>query len=219
MLSLLELRHHSAFPALAHQSPGSCVFVASGFSALQTDLDWITPQAFLVLYLEDGRLWDFLAYITTCTNSHWNVLLYVSMKCILYVCMSSVICIYISYVYVCMLLLLSRFSRVQLCVQPHRQQPTRLLCPWDSPGKNTGAGCYFLLQCIKVKSQSEVAQSCLTPSDPTDCSPPGSSIRGIFQARVLEWGAIAFSNICVCVYIYIYIYTYPVASVSLKNPD
>ena len=141
------------------------------------------------------------------------------MKCILYVCMSSVICIYISYVYVCMLLLLSRFSRVQLCVQPHRQQPTRLLCPWDSPGKNTGVGCYFLLQCIKVKSQSEVAQSCLTPSDPTDCSPPGSSIRGIFQARVLEWGAIAFSNICVCVYIYIYIYTYPVASVSLKNPD
>ena len=74
-----------------------------------------------------------------------------------------------------------------------RQQPTRLLCPWDSPGKNTGAGCHFLLQCMKVKSESEVAQSSLTLSDPMDCSPPGSSIHGSFQARVLEWGAIAFS--------------------------
>jgi len=60
-------------------------------------------------------------------------------------------------------------------------------------GKNTGVGCHFLLQCIKVKSESEVTQSCLTPSDPMDCSPPGSSVHGIFQARVLEWGAIAFS--------------------------
>ena len=67
-------------------------------------------------------------------------------------------------------------------------------CPWDSPGKNTGVGCNFLLQCMKVKSESEVAQSCLTLSDPTDCSPPGSSFHGIFQARVLEWVAIAFSN-------------------------
>ena len=66
--------------------------------------------------------------------------------------------------------------------------------PWDSPGKNTGVGCHFLLQCMKVKSESEVAQSCPTPSDPTDCSLPGSSVHGIFQARVLEWGAIAFSN-------------------------
>ena len=80
-------------------------------------------------------------------------------------------------------------------VQPHRQQPTRLHRPWDSPGKNTGAGCHFLLQCMKVKSESEVAQSCATLSDPMDCSLPGSSIRGIFQARVLEWGAIAFSTI------------------------
>ena len=64
--------------------------------------------------------------------------------------------------------------------------------PWDSPGKNTGVGCHFLLQCMKVKSQSEVAQSCPTLSDPMDCSPLGSSIHGIFQARVLEWGAIAF---------------------------
>ena len=81
-------------------------------------------------------------------------------------------------------------------VQPHGQQPTRLPCPWDSPGKNTGVGCHFLLQCMKVKIESEVAQSCLTLSDPMVCSPPGSSIHGIFQARVLEWGAIAFSNIC-----------------------
>ena len=75
-------------------------------------------------------------------------------------------------------------------MQPHRWQPTRLPCPWDSPGKNTGVGCHFLLQCVKVKSESEVAQSCLTLSDPMDCSPPGSSVHGIFQARVLEWGAI-----------------------------
>ena len=75
-------------------------------------------------------------------------------------------------------------------VRPHRQQPTRLARPWDSPGKNTGVGCRFLLQCMKVKSESEVAQSCLTLSDPMDCSLPGSSAHGIFQARVLEWGAI-----------------------------
>ena len=66
--------------------------------------------------------------------------------------------------------------------------------PWDSPGKNTGVGSHFLLQCMKVKSESEVAQSCPTPSDPMDCSPPGSSIHGTLQARVLEWGAIAFSR-------------------------
>ena len=79
-------------------------------------------------------------------------------------------------------------------VRPHRRQPTRLLCPRDSPGKNTGVGCHFLLQCMKVKSQSEVAQSCPTLSDPMDCSLPGSSVHGIFQAGVLEWGALAFSN-------------------------
>ena len=93
-----------------------------------------------------------------------------------------------------LLLLLSRFN-VSDSVRPHRQQPTRLLCPWDSPGKNTGVGCHFLLQCMKVKSESEVAQLCPTLSDPMDCSLPGSSVHGIFQARVLEWGAIAFSNI------------------------
>ena len=76
-------------------------------------------------------------------------------------------------------------------VLPHRQPPTRLRCPWDSPGKNTGVGCHFLLQCMKVNSESEVAQSRLTLSDPMDCSLPGSSIHGIFQARVLEWGATA----------------------------
>ena len=79
-------------------------------------------------------------------------------------------------------------------VRPHRRQPTRLPCPWDSPGKNTGVGCHFLLQCMKVKSESEVAHSCPTLSDPMDCSPPGSSIHGTFQARVLEWGATAFSH-------------------------
>ena len=78
-------------------------------------------------------------------------------------------------------------------VRPHRRQPTRLPRPWDSPGKNTGVSCH-LLQCMKVKGESEVVQSCLTLSDSMDCSLPGSSIHGIFQARVLEWGAIAFSN-------------------------
>ena len=75
---------------------------------------------------------------------------------------------------------------------PHRRQPTRLHRPWDSPGKNTGVGCHFLLRCMKVKSESEVAQLCPTLQDPMDCSLPGSSIHGIFQARVLEWGAITF---------------------------
>ena len=78
-------------------------------------------------------------------------------------------------------------------VRPQRWQPTRLFCPWDSPGKNTGVGCHFLLQCMRVKSETEVDQLCPTLRDPMDCSPPGSSIHGIFQARVLEWGAIAFS--------------------------
>ena len=78
-------------------------------------------------------------------------------------------------------------------VRPHRRQPTRFLSPWDSPGKNAGVGCHFLLQCRRVKSESEVTQLCPTLSNPMDCSPPGSSIHGIFQAGVLEWGAIAFS--------------------------
>ena len=86
-------------------------------------------------------------------------------------------------------------------MRPHRQQPTRFPCPWDSPGKNTGVGCHFLFQCMKVKSESEVTQSCLTLSDPMDCSLPGSSVHGIFQARALEWGTIAFSVHCVYRYI------------------
>ena len=100
-------------------------------------------------------------------------------------------------------------------VQPHRWQPTRLLCPWDSPGKNTGVGCHFLLQCMHAK----LLQSCPTLCDPMDSSPPGSSIHGILQARILEWVAISLSQF-ICnvvlfsdvwqsdsVYIYIYIYT------------
>ena len=85
-------------------------------------------------------------------------------------------------------------SVVSNSVRPHRRQPTRLLCPWDSPGKNTGMGCHFLLQCMKVKSESEseLTQSCPTLCDPMDCCPSGSSVHRIFQARV-EWVAIAFS--------------------------
>ena len=82
-------------------------------------------------------------------------------------------------------------SVVSDSVRPHGRKPTRLPRPWDSPGKNTGVGCHFLLQCMKVKSEREVAQLCPTCSDPMDCSLPGSSAHGIFQARVLEWGAIA----------------------------
>ena len=88
-------------------------------------------------------------------------------------------------------------------VWPHRQQPTPVFLPgesqgqrspWDSPGKNTGVGCHFLLQCMNMKSESEVAQSCPTLCDPMNCSLPGSPVHGIFQARVLEWVAIAFSD-------------------------
>ena len=91
-------------------------------------------------------------------------------------------------------------SCLTLCDPIDVWQPTRLPCPWDSPGKNTGVGCHFLLQCMKVKRESEVAQSCPTLSDPMDCSLPGSSIHGIFQARVLEWGAIplAYSSLKQC---------------------
>ena len=79
-------------------------------------------------------------------------------------------------------------------VRPHRWQPTRLHCPWNSPGKNTGVGCHVLLQCRTVKSESEVTQSCPTLSNSMDCSQPGSSVHGSLQARVLEVGAIAFST-------------------------
>ena len=79
-------------------------------------------------------------------------------------------------------------------VRPQRRQPTRLCCPWDSPGKNTGVGCHFLLQCMKVKRESEVTESHPTLRDPMNCSLPVFSVHEIFQARVLEWGAIAFSD-------------------------
>ena len=92
-----------------------------------------------------------------------------------------------------LLLLLSRFSRVRLCATPWTAAHWGYPRPWDSPGKNTGVGCHFLLQCMEVKSESEVAQLCPTLSDPMDCSLPDSSVHGIFQARVLEWVAIAFS--------------------------
>ena len=90
-------------------------------------------------------------------------------------------------------------------VRPHRWQPIRLPHPWDSPGKNTGVGCHFLLQCMKVKSESEVAQVCPTLSDPMDCSLLGSSVHGILQARTLEWVALAFSKITLISTKYIHI--------------
>ena len=89
-----------------------------------------------------------------------------------------------------LLLLLSHFSHVQLCETPWMAAHQTPLS-WNSPGKNTGMGCHFLFQCLKVKSESEVPQSFLTLSDPMDCIVSGYSIRGIFQARALEWGAIA----------------------------
>ena len=92
------------------------------------------------------------------------------------------------------LCVLSHFTHVWL-LWPHGLQPARLLCPWDSPGKKTGVGCHFLLQCMKVKSESEVAHPCPVLSDPMDCSLPGSSVYGIFQARVLEWGAICLLQV------------------------
>ena len=105
-----------------------------------------------------------------------------------YICVQICVYIYRIHVYIytatythresVLLLLLSHFSRVRLCVTP-QTAAHQASCPWDSPGKNTGVGCHFLLQCMKVKSESEVAQSCPTPSDPTDCSLPGSSIHGI----------------------------------------
>ena len=82
-------------------------------------------------------------------------------------------------------------------VRPHGQQPTRLPRPWDSPGKDTEVGCHFLLQCMKVKSENEATQSCPTLSNCMDYSPLGPSVHGIFQARILEWVAIAFSNLAV----------------------
>ena len=110
--------------------------------------------------------------------------------------------------YAMLLLLLSHFSHVRLCVTPSL----------DSPGNNSGVGCHFLLQCIKVKSESEITQSCLTLLHPMDCSLPGSSIHGIFQARVLEWDAIAFSSAMqqiLIIYVYVCV-CYPVSFQQLS---
>ena len=86
-------------------------------------------------------------------------------------------------------------SVVSDSVRPPRWQPTRLLRPWDSPGKNTGVGCHFLLQCMKVKSESEVAQSCPTLSDPMDCSPLGSPSMGF--SRQEYWSGLPLqTEIC-----------------------
>ena len=120
-------------------------------------------------------------------------------------------------------------------MQLHRRQPTRLPRPWDSPGKNTGVGFHFFIQCMKVKRESEVSQSCLTLSDPMNCSLPGSSVHGIFQARVLEWVAIAFSGMyvykcihicihthiymCVCIYIYKYTHTHIYICININSPS
>ena len=103
-------------------------------------------------------------------------------------------------------------------VRPHRWQPTRLPRPWGSPGKNTGVGCHFFLQCMKVKNESEVAQSCPTPSNPMDCGLPSCSIHGIFQARVLELGAIIFSErVCIRrLFITLFLFIFP--AVSPSNP-
>ena len=97
--------------------------------------------------------------------------------------------------HICIIAPAAAAKSLQSCptLRPHRRQPTRLPRPWDSPGKNTGVGCHFLLQCMEVKSESEVAQLCSTLHDRMDCSLPGSSVHRIFQARVLEWGAIVFS--------------------------
>ena len=99
-------------------------------------------------------------------------------------------------------LIIAFLSRSKFLLISWLQSPSTVILelphPWDSPGKNTGVGCHFLLQCRKVKSESEDAQSCPTLHDPMDCSLPGSSIHGIFQARVLEWGAIALTLLGNC---------------------
>ena len=89
----------------------------------------------------------------------------------------------------CWLYAAAAAKSLQLCLtlcDPIDGSPPGSPCPWDSPGRNTGVGCYFLLQRMKVRSESEVAQSCPTLSNPMDFSLPGSSVHGVFQARVLE---------------------------------
>ena len=132
-----------------------------GFSFYMFSSPWACPMPVVLFYLK---------------SSLWSSDLYLTFLCSIFVGFS-LPCL--------LLLLLSHFSRVQLCATPQTvaHQASR---PWDSPGKNTGVGCYFLLQCMKVKNESEVAQLCLTLINSMDCSLPGSSIHGIFQARALE---------------------------------
>ena len=125
-----------------------------------------------------------------------------------------------------LLLLLSRFSRIN-SVRPRRWKPTRLPCPWDSPGKNTGEGCHFLLQCMKLKSEREVTQSCLILHDPMDCSPPGSSVHEF--PRQEYWSGLPClppgdlpnpgiiprspaKNVCICLqFFFFFLEIYPIA--------
>ena len=115
-------------------------------------------------------------------------------SCYIY-CKTLVLHCTISYCVTIICMFMSAAKSLQLCptlCNPIGGNPQGSPHPWDSPGKNTGVGCHFLLQCMKVKSEGEVAQSCPTLSDPMDCSLPGYSIHGIFQARVLEWGAMVY---------------------------
>ena len=115
--------------------------------------------------------------------------------CILSFRHNAVIAYLIDITYICTVAAAAKSLQSCPTLRPHRRQPTRLPRPWGSPGRNTGVGCHFLLQCMKVKSESEVAQWCPTLSDPMDCCVPGSSVHGIFQARVLEREANStFSN-------------------------
>ena len=150
-------------------------------------------------------MWHLVPIVSPCGDwgfGNWcKILLWMFIFLCSFLLIKSFVCVQRVYVplsmyikpYIAALLLLL-LSVTSDSVRPHRWQPTRLPRPWDSPGKNTGVGGHFLLQCIKVKGESEVAQSCSTLSDPMDCSLPGSSVYRIFQARVLEWGAIAFSE-------------------------
>ena len=117
-----------------------------------------------------------------------------------------------TFVYACVLLLLLLLSRsvVSDSMRPHRRQPTRIPRPWDSPGKNTGVGCHFLLQCMKVKIESKVAQSCPTLKRPHGLQPtrllrpwdfPGKSTGVGHQCLLLEMHYLASILIIVSIYL------------------
>ena len=168
-LSLLAILWNSAFKWV-YLSSSSLPFASLLFSAI---CKASSDKRFAFLHFFFLRMVLITACYTmswTPVSSFWGTLSDLNQYCCCCCCIASV---------------------VSNSVRPHRRQPTRLPHPSDSPGKNAGVGCHFLLQCMKVKSESEAAQSCPTLRDPMDCSPPGSSIHGIFQARVLEWGTIA----------------------------